>query len=107
MEDKIVILRATTLEICILQSSVKFDLATQSITTFDRTKVTRERLISIGTEKEWVDDLFDLFISISKLNLTSEAIGILCCLSIFSPDHGYPKHLQKRKISVKRLNSVN
>ena len=49
----------------------------------------------LGTAKEWVDDLFDLFVSIAKLNLSPEVIGILCCLAIFSPDHGYQKHLQK------------
>ena len=80
-------------EMFILHTIPKYDPVSNSVRTFDGTYVSYDRMIAGGGTHEFASDTFEIIRAIHELKLTPEALGILCCLVLFSPDREYSASL--------------
>ena len=94
--NQMTVLSKTMIELCALHSFPRYEHDNKSIYTFDGSSINKSKL-ELLSNAEFAEDVFRLLDRIHTLKLSNDNIGILCCITLFSPDRNYDTTLNQSK----------
>ncbi|XP_063145802.1 oxysterols receptor LXR-alpha [Candoia aspera] len=85
-EDQIALLKTSTIEVMLLETSRRYNPETESITFLKDLSYNRDDFSKAGLQIEFINPIFGFSKSMNELQLSDAEYALLIAISIFSPD---------------------